>query len=241
MSGTYDHPNTVTFKSRLRKILLGKEADLLSFKASCADESFETYIADNGTSGAAEEFSSSELAKELYLTAVCFKDLDIGDGTLSDVYDDTDENILTNENAPSDFIEEESLRYIGGYIARKFSVKYPHLGHKGKQNAPLKTWIDCKNRGGLFFPSDSFFAKLEKMRNVFKTIHGSSLREGKNCVKRIVTDLQSVTDDLPEEVVHTFAKLSVYFQIRYLNKNIKMNRRKTKTCRNEDNKRKKLN
>ena len=27
-------------------------------------------------------------------------------------------------------IEEESLRYIGGYIARKFCVKYPPLGQK---------------------------------------------------------------------------------------------------------------
>lgn len=178
---TYDHFNTVSFKSRLRKILLGKEADLLSFKASCADENFETYIADNGTSLATEEFSRSELAKELYLTAVYFKDLDIGDGTLSNVCDDIDENILTNETAPSDFIEKESLQYIGGYIVRKFNVKYPHLGHKGKENAPLKTWIDCKNRGGLFFPSDSFFAKLEKMRNVFKEIHGSSLTEPTKC------------------------------------------------------------
>lgn len=27
-------------------------------------------------------------------------------------------------------IEEESLRYIGGYIVRKFCKEYPHLGIK---------------------------------------------------------------------------------------------------------------
>ena len=47
------------------------------------------------------------------------------------------------ENAEG-VIEEEALRYIGGYIAKKFSMKYPDLGDKNLQTrSKNESWIDC--------------------------------------------------------------------------------------------------
>ena len=68
------------------------------------------------------------------------------------------------------------------------------------------------------------------------TVHGNSLKEGKQCFKRIVSDIESVGVDLPSEVIYFFAKISVFFRIRKLNSEIRLNIKKNKVCRSETRK-----
>ena len=50
-----------------------------------------------------------------------------------------------------DVVIEKALRYIGGYIVRKCSLKYPHLGQKASEtNSMIKTWIDQKLTEGNY-------------------------------------------------------------------------------------------
>lgn len=79
MEGTYDHPNTVTFKHRLKKLLFGRETKLLAMQANCEKEEFEYFnsvSSYNSKTNAGASFSKSELAKELLVTALSFKDVD---------------------------------------------------------------------------------------------------------------------------------------------------------------------
>lgn len=78
------------------------------------------------------------------------------------------------------------------------------------------------------------------MRKTFLAIHGSGLVEGKNCVNQTVDELKLVVENVPQDVMHFFALISVYFRIRDLNRDLRMNRKKSKLCRNEDRKRRKL-
>lgn len=71
------------------------------------------------------------------------------------------------------------------------------------------------------------------MRKVFKVIHGDSLKVGKDYLKTLVHEIESVGVDVPHDVISFFAKISVYFRIRKQNSNIKINKKKEKVCRSE--------
>ena len=95
--------------------------------------------------------------------------------------------------------KEEGLGYIGGYIVKTFCVEYPQLGGKNTNESMTtnKTWIDHIHRGGregLHVPSESYYSQLRvtTMRKVFQTVHGHSLKEGKDCFKRIVSEIERV-------------------------------------------------
>ncbi len=64
-----------------------------------------------------------------------------------------------------------------------------------------KTWIDEVNTGGLFAPADTFFSQLTTMRETFQVTHGDSLKEGKECFKTLVPELQNVGLDVPHHVI----------------------------------------
>lgn len=248
MQGSYDHPNAITMKFRLKKLLLGKDVALISEKTNTSNENFDCMSNNVGLrqpSKEATSFCERDLAVELYITSRYFKNLDVEnevESCVSDLYDECEtylENAREDENCKpiADVIEEESLRYIGGYIARKFCVKYPYLGHKKVECPSMnKTWIDEINRGELYTPAPTFFSHLSRMREIFMTVHGNSLKEGKQCFKRIVSDIESVGVDLPSEVIYFFAKISVFFRIRKLNSEIRLNIKKNKVCRSEKRK-----
>ena len=181
-----------------------------------------------------------ELALEICLTSQMFGDIDFDLGTPES--DEVQDNVSLCKpgEETTDVIEEEALRYIGGYIVRKFSMRYPHLGKNVNSNIECKTWIDMVNRGQLYTPSNEFYSQLTKMREVFCAVHGDSLREGKDCLKTLFSELKVSCVDLPDDVIRFFAKISVYFRMRHLNREIVTARKENKTYRGMARKRMKL-
>ena len=59
---------------------------------------------------------------------------------------------------------------------------------------------------------------------------------GKDCLKKIISEIECAGVDLPNDVIAFFAKISVFFKIRKLNKDIRINKKKNKTCRSESKK-----
>ena len=59
------------------------------------------------------------------------------------------------------------------------------------------------------------------MRQVFKAVHGDTLREGKGCVSKLTSEFQLVVQDLPTDIISFFAKISIFFRMSYLNRMIK--------------------
>ena len=239
MHGPYEHPNAITVKFRLKKLLLGKDVALLSEKANVTTDNLDCLSTSDGlmkTNNERKTFCERDLAVELYITSNCFKDLDVGcelENAVDDEIDDGEHGCKSIDVV----IEEESLRYIGGYIVRKFCVKYPHLGQKASECVTKdKRWTDEVNRGELYAPSELFYSHLTIMREVFQTVHGVSLQAGKECFKKIVSEIECAGVDLPNDVIAFFAKISVFFKIRKLNNDIRINKKKAKTCRSESKK-----
>lgn len=135
MSGPQDHPDAVNFKHRLRKYVLGRDVRLVSEKTNICEDEKETHVLDKtvpGETSKHDDQSDSELALEICLTTLVFKDLEVdinkeNDQTNDDVYAD-DENFSPEIRAvisTESEIEDESLAYIGGYIVRNSTPNIP--------------------------------------------------------------------------------------------------------------------
>lgn len=177
-----------------------------------------------------------ELSIEICLTSQFFKKIECDFETENDDIIDMKEelNSETGEDKRliSEVIEEESLRYIGGYVVKKFALKYPHLGVKATEaNGNENSWLCAINRGGLYAPTDYFMSQLSPLREIFIAAHGDSLRAGKNCIKSLISDMELLEVDVPKDVIAFFAKISVYFRMRHLNRAIIIEKKKKKECR----------
>lgn len=253
MSGPFEHPNAVDFKFRLRKVLLGKEVSLVSDKVNSRSKDDDCDCISSQSSLRKNQdmnvmANERKLAVEICVTSFIFKNMDVeleSDNSIVD--DDIDRNIRgidVTENGTKSVatvIEEESLRYIGGYIVNKFALKYPYLGKKASSQASSnQTWIDMVNRGNLYIPSDHFYSQLTIMREVFKSLHSEGLTEGSQCLKTLTSDLESANVDIPKEVIAFFAKISLFFRMRHLNKLLLEKKKKKGECRSEARKTKKF-
>lgn len=76
-------------------------------------------------------YSDRDLAMELCITSLCFTDLNAGDEVGNDEFEgqvEDDFQLYERPNKSTDqIVVEEALRYIGGYIVKQFSLKYPNL------------------------------------------------------------------------------------------------------------------
>ena len=73
----------------------------------------------------------------------------------------------------------QGLAYIAGFLARKLSPKYPHIGSKTSENMSdtksesLCPWIENLSRGSLMVPSDVFLAACHSFEKEFNLFHNS--------------------------------------------------------------------
>ena len=244
MSGTYEHPNAVNFKYRIRKLLLGRGVHLISKRTNT--ENLEELDCSSSTpnlrrkSNGENSYTDRDLNVELCVTSSIFQDMEIEDinPDISEWQEDDLE--MNKENTAESVIEEEALLYVGGYIVKKFQFEYPHLGQKvSEDNRFESTWTGTLDKGKLYVPSDEFSTQLSMMRRTFTAVHGSTLQEGRDCMRTMVTDLTKIVD-VPHDVLYFFVKISVFFRIRHLNKQIIAERKKLKACRSDNRKMKKI-
>lgn len=236
MGSTHDHPDAVSFKYRLKKIMLGREVALVSEKSNVSqnEELCDSFLAKVPSKTQSKSDSRDrELALEICLTSLLFKDMEldteaVGDEVSVDLHENQEnmENVNVLESA-STVIEEQSLQYIGGYIVKKFSMKYPNLGHVAENcGSPTNSWTEMISRGHLYMPSDSFSSQLSTMRAVFKAVHGEELRAGTECVQTLTAEMERAGVHVSSEVIAFFARISIFFRMRHLNKMIKQNKQK---------------
>lgn len=242
MTSTYDHPNAVNFKYRIRKLLLGKGVHLMSKKTNTVNAEEIDCSSSNARNQVIlknnEEKSDSDrdLDRELSITSRIFKDMEIQEIGM-DISEWKDDDLeISKENTLWSVIEDEALQYVGGYVVKKFQFKYPHLGQKLSENTKCNsTWIEKHNRGELHAPSAEFSSQLAMMRRAFIAVHGSGLQEGRDCLKSMVNELGKHVD-LSSDVLYFFAKISVFFRMRHMNRQIIAQKKKNKECRSEKRK-----
>lgn len=230
MGASYQHPSSIQIKYRIRSYLLGKNSELVGSSYNTNKENLDPTF--SGMSGLHHDTDNSEndvhttetLESELLISAMLFST----DQTLNNEEGD-DEFSLFNVKEPTleNCMETEGLKYIGGFIVKKFP-KYSNLGEHVKANDD--TWIGAVsgNPGKLMTPSTEFFEKLQIMEKMFLCYHGKkTLKPGRGSI-RTLTNLISPFVDLPGEVIQYFIKCRMFFRIRILNREARECSRKEK-------------
>lgn len=79
------------------------------------------------------------------------------------------------ETVIQEIIEAEGLKYIAGYVAHKFKIKYPFLGDETRRleldNDHLD-WIHFFSDGYLIYPSKDLINVANIMEKEFVLFHG---------------------------------------------------------------------
>lgn len=225
MGVCHTHPSPVAVKHRIRSHLLGKNMALMgnnyNIEGKCNEENISVCSASHCQDQLSTDSENLEesLQRELSLSAMLFLSLPVENSAPecneSDIFDSLEEEVNDFENA----VEEEGLRYFGGFVVKKFP-QYECLGSQVSKEDT--SWIGAVSRGEgkLFKPSCEFFEKLKVMEKAFIAFHGENyLKPGKGVMKGLATDISKIVD-LPIEVITYFVRCRTFFRMRVLNRNI---------------------
>lgn len=122
---------------------------------------------------------------------------------------------------PFDHIEAEIAKYVAGYVASRFSNKYPQLVESPK-SPKNPNWIDFVSKGNLKTPSDNLFHTVQIMEKYFKNLHGDGLSNEKQIFKSLTNTLKPHIEHLniPTEVVQCLVRTRTYIRLNNLNRQI---------------------
>ena len=223
MGGSCDHPNTLDFKHRMKKYIIGRRTALTASKPNTIskDPCVKLTETDNNTIKHLEAFSSpigraatflrqEETAStsnsaidtsndEMSLTGIFFDSMDI------DIEEDNDEFEIPDS-------EQDGFNYVLGWISHKF----PELADSPRAN--VNDWIGKKSKiGGLKRMKEDFIPKFTRMEQIFRKLHGDNIREGKNAIKDLLAQVEDM-DGISEKMKQFYFTTRMHFQIRFLNK-----------------------
>ena len=227
MGGTCDHPSTLDFKHRMKKFIIGRRTALTASKPNTIskDPCVKLTESDNNTIKRLEAFSSpigrdatflrqEETAStsastsnsaidtshdEMSLTGIFFDSMDI------DIEEDNDEFEIPDS-------EQDGFNYVLGWISNKF----PQLAESPRAN--VDDWIGKKSKiGGLKRMKEDFIPKFTRMEHVFRKLHGNKIREERNAIKDLLSQVEDM-DGISEKMKQFYFTTRMNFQIRYLNK-----------------------
>lgn len=146
--------------------------------------------------------------------------------------------MCTDDDDPFNGLEKEGLQYVVGYVAHKFSKKYPQLVDSEEQ-IDHENWIKYQSKGRLTYPSPQLVKVAKIMENLFVDFHGNRLSKVDGIMKKLTKSLMEkikpLCINLPMEVIQclvrtrTFIRLNNLNQILFNKKNNRTNKNKLKT------------
>ena len=131
-----------------------------------------------------------------------------------------DENKPEENNEESfhmNYVGEQGLSYVAGFIAMKLHKKFPVLGSKDLKEATSR-WISLISYGGLFHPSVEFMEACKLFECEFCKFHGETVS---TCINPIETFACKLTKQFPEwdsSILMLFSKTRFFIRIKSLNK-----------------------
>lgn len=134
----------------------------------------------------------------------------------------------------SDWIAQEGLKYVAGYVAHRYREKYVFLGNPARILADTDIdYISILSRGGLLYPSDQLLEVAYVMESEFNAFHGDSLKTETFIFKTVAKNVQKKIDKIPFEVLLCLVRTRTYIRLRNLNRAIfqkSLERNKKKKC-----------
>ena len=151
------------------------------------------------------------------------------------------ESEFENNNVKS-LIEEEGLKYIAGYVAYKYRLKYPHLGCQTKKMSiklDNSDWLHAISDGHLLYPSESLIKTANIINKEFINFHGSeSLRNNTFIFQRLpklVKPKISKAYNISDDVIKCLIRTRSYIRLRQMQKKKKIGKNKKENCLKKDN------
>lgn len=121
------------------------------------------------------------------------------------------------------WISEEGLRYIAGYVAYRFKNKYPNLGCPTRKlpeiNNIRSEYLVLLSRGGLMYPSDEFLNVAKAMENIFINFHGPEALSKEKKIFQSVADkiISNANFDVPYDALLCLVRTRTYIRLRIIN------------------------
>lgn len=120
-------------------------------------------------------------------------------------------------------INTEGLKYLAGYVAHRYRLKYPLLGTTINEDNPVPStsnmdWIDFLSEGRLVRPSEELLYAAQIVETMFLSFHGSEIQKTPNIIKTLVNLVEEKAKNLisvPHEVLSCLVRTRTYIRIRY--------------------------
>lgn len=229
LGATYDHPNALDFRFRLKRYILGKHSnDLLSSKSNVGN--------DIELDKSSIDFNESLLSN---LEKLDCKKRDIEEVAFFDESHDCNNNCISLESESytltceeeqllssleeleiSDVLEEEALKYVAGYVAFCFKNKYNALGNETKnmEVSEKMDWLPFVSRGKCIYPAEKWLKTAKIIDAEFQKFHGTTLRRDKWIFKLLYGLISSkLSTDIPKEVIMCFIRTRTYIRVNNIN------------------------
>lgn len=127
------------------------------------------------------------------------------------------ENEEINSN-PFGQLEEECAQYVAGYVASRFSHKYPDLvDETGEHKAG---WIKQLSKGNLKIPSEKIMNAMKIIEIAFIQFHGDNLVKTPWVMKTLTNIVLPKINylNIPVEVVKCLVRTRTFIRMNNLNK-----------------------
>ena len=128
----------------------------------------------------------------------------------------------SSPTSSGDNLSDDALNYVAGYVAFKLRREHRDLGFvcgSVSMSAGVNnSWLQQLSRGGLRQPSESWLQTARCLERDFRSYHGSSLRNERQVVSRLVTAMAIKHPLTPVAAIRCFVRTRTFIRMRYLNR-----------------------
>lgn len=180
MGRGHEHPDTVSFKYRMRRFILSRYHVLVTVNPNTTLAKDESFLA-SGIKTFKE--NSSPIRKVCIAPTIAVNEdlLTLSNIEIENYADAEDE--LETENYEVPCYEEDGFNYVLGFVANKFEGKFQFLL---SSEEITEDWIARKDHGGLKRMKSEFVGYFRQVERQFKKYHGlQELKPGCGAVENV--------------------------------------------------------
>lgn len=221
-----DHPTPLDSIYRIRMIILGKKLGLSQHGTNTNTQVTDNeYIVSN-------ILTVADVSADEPIAPVKFQIPLQNESTSSPSSSDRSTNDNTTDFAK--IVEDDGVKCLCWWIAKKFREKYAYLGKptckKETYSYTNSSLIQHLPYGELIEPSEKWVSQAHKLNSYFLKYNKGDedrLKLKPKLVKDLCNKLSKKYPDIPSDIIQTFIKHRIFIHIQYLNTKI-VNTRKRK-------------
>ena len=249
LSKFYDHPSPVSVISRMKSILIGRNASNIFKTGNVTTDADCAILSSLIIKDAIEEDGPAEkkTCASSNTTTADNKDEDDNDKTeettFLDSFDEFVENLdsiptnITEGNSNEQVTREPSelITMLAGYLSYRLKKKFPTAYEEKKEFYGVETkvctgvkndWLQCISRGNLIRPSSLWVHTVCKLETSFIDFHGEALNKCENVMTTLTNMQKEKFRNIHPFVLKCFVRTRTFIRIKALNKRRQADKRK---------------